>query len=69
MNCIAFMSYHEPAGAIDWLERAFGFERSAVHEGQTAGLHTRAEVRRRMVMLGRRTRTTSGSRRPGSSAP
>jgi uncharacterized glyoxalase superfamily protein PhnB len=53
MNCIAFMSYHEPAGAIDWLERAFGFERSAVHEGPDGGVaHAELKYGDGMVMLG-----------------
>jgi uncharacterized glyoxalase superfamily protein PhnB len=26
------LSYRDPAAALEWLERAFGFERGAVHE-------------------------------------
>jgi uncharacterized glyoxalase superfamily protein PhnB len=53
VNCIAFLSYDEAGGAIDWLEKAFGFERSAVHEGPD-GTVAHAELRfgDGMVMLG-----------------
>ena len=53
MNCIAFMTYGDPAAAIDWLERALGFERSSVHE-DPQGRIAHAELRfgDGMVMLG-----------------
>src|SRR5262249_10931550 len=53
VNCIAFLSYHDAATAIDWLEHAFGFERSAVHDGPD-GTVAHAELRYEdgMVMLG-----------------
>jgi uncharacterized glyoxalase superfamily protein PhnB len=53
MNCIAFMNYEDAAAAIDWLEQAFGFARSSVHEGPN-GKVAHAELRfgDGMVMLG-----------------
>jgi uncharacterized glyoxalase superfamily protein PhnB len=53
VNCIAFMSYDDPPAAIDWLERALGFERSSVHEGPN-GTIAHAELRfgDGMIMLG-----------------
>ena len=53
MNCIAFLSYHDTATAIDWLENAFGFERSAVHEGPDGEVaHAELKYGGGMVMLG-----------------
>jgi uncharacterized glyoxalase superfamily protein PhnB len=53
MNCIAFLSYDEAHAAVDWLEQAFGFERSSVHEGPD-GTIAHAELRfgDGMIMLG-----------------
>ncbi len=53
MNCIAFLSYEDASAAIDWLERALGFERSSVHEGPN-GTVAHAELRfgDGMIMLG-----------------
>ena len=53
MNCIAFLSYEDASSAIDWLERALGFERSSVQEGPN-GKVAHAELRfgDGMIMLG-----------------
>ena len=53
MNCIAFLTYEDARAAVDWLERAFGFARSAVHEGPN-GTIAHAELRfgDGMIMLG-----------------
>ena len=53
MNCIAFLTYEDASAAIDWLERALGFERSSVHEGPN-GKVAHAELRfgDGMIMLG-----------------
>jgi len=53
MNCIAFLNYAEADAAVDWLEEAFGFARSSVHEGAD-GKVAHAELRYGdgMVMLG-----------------
>ena len=32
-DVIPFIRYEDPGAMIDWLDRAFGFERHAVHEG------------------------------------
>ena len=53
MNCIPFLTYDDAEAAVDWLQQAFGFERSFVHEG-TNGKLAHAELRfdGGMVMLG-----------------
>jgi uncharacterized glyoxalase superfamily protein PhnB len=47
------LRYRDPRAAIAFLETAFGFERHAVHEGESGGVE-HAEVRHGdgMVMLG-----------------
>jgi uncharacterized glyoxalase superfamily protein PhnB len=54
VNVIPFLGYEDPRTAIDWLVEAFGFEASAVHEGEN-GQVVHAELRfgDGMVMLGR----------------
>jgi uncharacterized glyoxalase superfamily protein PhnB len=53
MNCIAFMSYEDAGAAIDWLEQAFGFERSSVHEGPNGNVaHAELRFGDGMIMLG-----------------
>ena len=53
MNCIAFLTYDDARGAVDWLEQAFGFERSSVHEGPDGKLaHAELRFGDGMVMLG-----------------
>lgn len=53
MNCIAFMNYDDARAALDWLERALGFERSSVHEGPNGRIaHAELKLGDGMVMLG-----------------
>ena len=53
MNCIAFLTYDDARGAVDWLEQAFGFERSSVHEGPNGKIaHAELRYGDGMVMLG-----------------
>ncbi len=53
MNAIAFLSYKDAAGALDWLTEAFGFERTEVHEGGNGKIaHAEMRVGDSMVMLG-----------------
>ena len=53
MNCIPFLEYEDADGAIDWLESAFGFERTGVH-AEEDGTVVHAEMRfdGGMIMLG-----------------
>jgi uncharacterized glyoxalase superfamily protein PhnB len=45
--------YRDPHAAIDWLERAFGFERHAVHEQDGVVRHAEMRVGSNgMIMLG-----------------
>jgi uncharacterized glyoxalase superfamily protein PhnB len=59
------MRYRDALAAIDWLERAFGFERHVVHEG-AGGTVDHAELRygEGLVMLGS-ARAEDDHRRPG----
>jgi len=53
MNCIAFLSYDDARSAVDWLEQAFGFERSSVHEGPNGDIaHAELRFGDGMIMLG-----------------
>jgi uncharacterized glyoxalase superfamily protein PhnB len=53
MNCIAFLTYDDARGAIDWLEGALGFERSSVHEGPDGEIvHAELRFGDGMIMLG-----------------
>ncbi len=53
MNCIAFLSYEDAAGALDWLEQAFGFERTQVHEGSDGAIvHAEMRFDDGLIMLG-----------------
>ena len=53
MNCIAFLTYDDARAAVDWLEQAFGFERSSVHEGPNGKLaHAELRFGDGMIMLG-----------------
>jgi uncharacterized glyoxalase superfamily protein PhnB len=53
MNCIAFLTYDDPQGAIDWLEEALGFERASVHEGPNGEIvHAELRFGDGMIMLG-----------------
>lgn len=53
MNTIPFLNYEDAPAALDWLAKAFGFERSEVHEGEN-GTVVHAEMRFAdgMIMLG-----------------
>ena len=65
MSCIAFLGYEDPAGAVDWLEQAFGFERSAVREDPD-GKVVHAELRYGdgIIMLGSARNEAWGMRTP-----
>jgi uncharacterized glyoxalase superfamily protein PhnB len=53
MNCIAFLTYDDAPAALDWLEEAFGFERSSVHEGPNGTIaHAELTYGDGMIMLG-----------------
>ena len=53
MNCIAFLTYDDAHAALDWLEEAFGFERSSVHEGPDGTIaHAELTYGDGMIMLG-----------------
>jgi uncharacterized glyoxalase superfamily protein PhnB len=52
VNCIAFLTYHDAEAAVDWLERAFGFERSSVHEADGKLAHAELRFGDGMIMLG-----------------
>jgi uncharacterized glyoxalase superfamily protein PhnB len=53
MNCIAFLTYDDAPAALDWLEKAFGFERSSVHEGPDGTIaHAELTYGDGMIMLG-----------------
>ena len=52
-DVIPGLSYEDAPAAIEWLERAFGFERHAVHEGEGGKIvHAELRVGTGMVMLG-----------------
>jgi uncharacterized glyoxalase superfamily protein PhnB len=54
MNCIAFLTYEDAPAALDWLERALGFERSSVHEAPDGSIaHAELRFGDGMVMLGK----------------
>ena len=59
--------YRNAPAAIDWLEKVFGFERKAVHEGPNGTiLHAELTLGNGMIMLGsgRRRDLRSLHRRP-----
>ncbi len=65
MNCIAFMNYDDASAAIDWLERAFGFERTSVHEGPNGKIaHAELRFGDGMIMLGSAGRNDFGLKTP-----
>jgi uncharacterized glyoxalase superfamily protein PhnB len=54
VNVIPFLGYEDPRAAVDWLARAFGFEASAVHEGENGEIvHAEMRFGDGMIMLGR----------------
>jgi uncharacterized glyoxalase superfamily protein PhnB len=52
VNCIAFLTYDDARAAVDWLEHAFGFERSSVHESNGKLAHAELRFGDGMIMLG-----------------
>jgi uncharacterized glyoxalase superfamily protein PhnB len=54
VNIIPGMRYHDAPAAIDWLCRAFGFEKHLVVPGESEGVIAHAQLRygNGMVMLG-----------------
>ena len=53
MNTIPFLSYEDAPAALDWLAKAFGFERSEVHERENGtGAHAEMRFADGMIMLG-----------------
>jgi len=52
VNCIAFLTYDDAEAAVDWLERAFGFERSSVHQANGKLAHAELRFGDGMIMLG-----------------
>jgi uncharacterized glyoxalase superfamily protein PhnB len=52
---IPTLRYHDAHAALDFLERAFGFERKAVHENDDGTVaHSEIVYERGMVMIGSR---------------
>jgi uncharacterized glyoxalase superfamily protein PhnB len=52
-DVIPTLCYGDAAAAIEWLERAFGFERHAVHEGDGGTIdHAELRLGSGMIMLG-----------------
>ena len=64
MNCIAFLTYDDADAAVDWLERAFGFERSSVHEANGKLAHAELRFGEGMIMLGPAGKNDFGLRTP-----
>ena len=54
VNVVSCLRYHDSAAAVDWLCRAFGFERHLVVPGEKEGSVGHAELRfgNGLVMLG-----------------
>ena len=53
MNTIPFLNYEDAPGALDWLEKAFGFERGEMSVGENGTLvHAETRFADGMVMLG-----------------
>jgi uncharacterized glyoxalase superfamily protein PhnB len=65
VNCIPFLAYDDARAAVSWLEAAFGFEQSALHEtpdGRVA--HAEMCFGDSMVMLGSAFENDWGMRTP-----
>ncbi len=60
----ASMRYRDAAAAIDWLERAFGFERNVVYEDDGKVSHAELRYGDGLVMIGS-WRGEDDHRRPG----
>jgi uncharacterized glyoxalase superfamily protein PhnB len=53
MSIYAALRYRDAAAAIDWLERAFGFQTTARHEGADGTIaHAELRLGESLVMLG-----------------
>ena len=65
MNCIAFLNYREARTAVEWLDRAFGFDRSTVHQSKGQIAHAELRFGDSMVMLGAAFENGWGMRTPG----
>ena len=65
MNCIAFLSYDDANAAVDWLEQAFDFERSSVHQANGKIAHAELRFGDSMIMLGAAFENDWGMRTPG----
>jgi uncharacterized glyoxalase superfamily protein PhnB len=60
-NCIPSLRYRDARAAVDFLEKAFGFERHAVYEDDGGGIaHAEMTYRGGMVMLGEQRDDTYG---------
>jgi uncharacterized glyoxalase superfamily protein PhnB len=56
MPIYAALRYRDAAAAIDWLERAFGFQTSARHEGPDGTIaHAELRLGESLIMLGQGT--------------
>lgn len=65
MNCIAFLNYDDARTAVDWLEQAFAFERSSVHEAPDGRIaHAELRYGDGMIMLGEAFENDWGMRTP-----
>ena len=49
---IPFIRYEDPSAMIDWLERAFGFERRVVHEEGGTVVHAEVAFGNGLFMVG-----------------
>jgi uncharacterized glyoxalase superfamily protein PhnB len=64
-NIYASMRYHDARAAIEWLERAFGFERQVAYDGPDGNVaHAELRYGDGLVMLGS-WRGEDDHRRPG----
>jgi uncharacterized glyoxalase superfamily protein PhnB len=65
VNAIPFLHYEDASAALDWLTEAFGFQRSAVHEGSDGTIaHAEMRVGDGMIMLGSATENDLGMKTP-----
>ena len=63
-DVIPTLHYHDALAAIDWLERAFGFERHAVYEEGGVVQHSELRFGSGMVMLGSARENEHGTKTP-----
>jgi uncharacterized glyoxalase superfamily protein PhnB len=65
MNCIPFMHYEDAPAALDWLSKAFGFERASVYEGPDGTIaHAEMRLGDGMIMLGSARENDRGIKTP-----